>query len=689
MRDTQNAPGYRLDIQGLRAIAALTILVYHLAPGVLPGGYVGVDVFFVVSGFLITGLLLKEQNETGRIAFRPFFARRLRRLLPAAMLVLFTVLVCTPLLPEALWNETAWSVVASTAYVQNWWLAHLSVDYLGSENAPTPVQHFWSLSIEEQFYLFWPFYLAGLYVIARRWGAGSRTWLLGGIGLLTLASFGYGVFLTVEAPTAAYFLTPARLWQLSIGGLLALLVLSRGQRLLSFSITMPLVPEALRLLGLALIAFALFGFGKETAFPGLAALVPVSGTLLILVAGCGPPNQNGVLCFALSNPVARFLGDISYALYLWHWPVIVFYKSLTGDDLDALEILALATVSIALAWATKVFVEDRFRLSGRPSQDLLRRSFRASFAVLALGLLIPMVLIGWTTRPGSTLPMALQSTYYPGPAALLEGSTVPVVADFQPRISRLKQDKPSLYALDCHVARAASQPIPCPLVEKDEGPLVVLAGDSHAAQWAPALVALAIESGWRLVSHTKSSCGFSLGAKQGDPTPDYPCQTWSTALFETLLSEPPAMLVVSQSRYNQPADQSRSMADDLVSTWSPLQKAGTRIVVIADTPWHQKDLAACLRQPSSCGSAVSDLKPGEDPLPAAAKRVGAKLIDLNDMLCRPTFCPAIIGNVIVWRDRHHLTATYARRLGPELGRRLKAEGLTLASDEPLAPPRPY
>ncbi len=273
----------RTDIQGLRAVAVSLVVIYHLVPSSLTGGFSGVDVFFVISGFLITLHLMQKPPSGGRDLAK-FWGRRIRRLLPASLLVLTTTLVMSRLVaPDTQWGNTASQARAATLYVVNWLLARDSVDYLAAENAPSPVQHFWSLSVEEQFYFVWPILILGMVLLARRYRWNRDLAVLGGLGVLVVVSLSYSIWETAHNPAAAYFVTPTRMWELGIGGLLAVVVAVRQRRHLPH-----LLPESARVvlawLGFAAIAWTAWAYTGGTPFPGWQALLPVVGTAVVIGA---------------------------------------------------------------------------------------------------------------------------------------------------------------------------------------------------------------------------------------------------------------------------------------------------------------------------------------------------------------------------------------------------------------------
>jgi peptidoglycan/LPS O-acetylase OafA/YrhL len=315
----------RVEIQALRALAVSLVVLYHVVPLRLPGGYVGVDVFFVVSGSLITAHLLREVERTGRIRLAPFWARRARRLLPASLLVLLVSVAATVVwVPQTYWQGWLREIGASALYVENWVLAGDAVDYLAHTNAASPAQHYWSLSTEEQFYLAWPLLVALASWVAVRLGVRRRTALGALFGLLTLVSFLWSLWTTQVSPPDAYFTTPTRAWEFSLGGLLAL-----------WTATPPAGREQLRSLvswtGFGAIAITALTYTGETPFPGTAALLPVLGTVAVIWAGA-PRHDWSPTAVADFGPV-RFLGNVSYSAYLWHWPLVVVLPFALGHPL--------------------------------------------------------------------------------------------------------------------------------------------------------------------------------------------------------------------------------------------------------------------------------------------------------------------------------------------------------------------
>ncbi|MDF0512607.1 acyltransferase [Agromyces sp. H3Y2-19a] len=376
----------RPEIQALRAVAVGAVVLHHGWPAVAPAGYMGVDVFFVVSGFLITGLLMREAERVGRISLRDFYLRRARRILPAAMATLLAVSALTLLLvPQREWRQWFREIVASALYYENWQLAADSQIPRRADLESTPVQHFWSLSVEEQFYLFWPLLLIAALWFAARHRAGSAAVVLTLLGAVTIASFAHSIALTAQDANLAYFSTFARTWEFGIGGILA--IASRS----------PLTGRAglraaVSWAGLVLIAVPILTFRAPEVFPGAVVLVPVAGTLAVIWAGM-PEVAWSPAGLAGLRPV-QWMGDVSYSLYLWHWPIFMFVPYLTGMPSPPWLMVLLVALSFAVAGLSKRFIEDPFRHGRRG------RRLRPVFLLSGLAGLIVVIVGAGIVAPG-------------------------------------------------------------------------------------------------------------------------------------------------------------------------------------------------------------------------------------------------------------------------------------------------
>ncbi|ROS27937.1 acyltransferase family protein [Cellulomonas sp. PhB150] len=669
---------FRPDIQGMRAIAVVLVLLFHAGFPGLSGGFVGVDVFFVISGYLITSMIVTEVLETGRLRLGRFYARRARRLLPAASTVLVAVAVMTVLwLPVTRWREIAGDMASTALYVVNWRLAARSVDYLAEGDAASPVQHFWSLAVEEQFYILWPVLVLLVVWWARRRGVRVTRRVLG-VAILAIAvpSLAWSVHATSATPQAAYFVTTTRLWELAVGALLAVgatRVARLPQRLLAVT----------GFVGLALIAYAAVRFDGSTPFPGVAALVPTLGAAAVLAAGL----RDGRGLRVLALPGMATTGAMSYSLYLWHWPAIVLATTLWADDSGHLRIrvaLAAILLSVVPAWLSYRFVEQPLHLS-----EALRRSVKRSAAVGVACTLVGLAAAG-AVLLALLAPASGANVPHPG-AAVIGTSAWTGVADATTDVSRIapaladaKRDVADSYSDGCHQTETETAVKPCRYGPDDATVVVALVGDSHAEQWEPTLREVAEQQGWRLDTYIKSSCAVADVDQwlRTIPGPYDTCTTWADSVTKLLVADPPTVVVSSNDGIDgvvvdgvkQPRESLESdFAAGLARTWEELEAAGSTVVALADTPRSSTDIPECVAKhekswatecetPREKGAARSAVGAQE----RAAKQADVPLIDLTDAICPAPACPAIIGNVLVWRDSHHMTATYARTLAPRL-----------------------
>lgn len=635
--------------------------VFHVWPSLIPGGYVGVDVFFVISGFLISDVLVREGERTGRINLIAFYTRRARRLLPAAMLVLLLVGVLTPLyLPAPQWKDSAIEVVFSAFYLENWRLATQAVDYLAAENAPSPVQHYWSLSIEEQFYIVWPVLIIAGLSVTRALNMSSRALLRALFGTVAAASLAASIWLTLTEPASAYFVTHTRIWELSLGGL--------------FALGVPVIGEEMRrffgFVGIAAILAAAFFFSTKTSFPGYAALLPTFGTVFVILSG---QSRSPLSVFTLlkTRPF-QFLGDISYSLYLWHWPLVVFFLDETGEAIGPIVGAAILAASIGLAAISKVHIEDRFR-STQPSQPL-----RMLAELLAFLVVVPIVAFG-TVYAGAareTASVAANPGDYPGAASLFNGVPVPLVEFFAPPLATIKWDKPA-GTEDCRLSFDGVEPVSCHFGNRNGRFKVFLVGDSHAEHWVPAFEKVASDRGWNAVTYTKSACPLfpAMLSRNGDPYEA--CLTWGQRMLQIIKQQKPDVVILGQKNDLQPYTKEEAeihplIGPTLLGLWRDIEALGPKVVVIADTPeWGVKP-DECLAKGQACSVPYKSIA-RTDPLVVAQRSYPhVALIDFRDVVCPNERCPAVIGNVIVWRDRHHLTTTYSRSMADIFGRRLDA-----------------
>lgn len=703
----------RRDIQGLRAIAVALVLIYHLWPASLPGGYIGVDVFFVISGFLITGQLLREAEANGRIDLPRFWARRARRLLPAALLVLtVTLLAVWIFAPRGFLPSFLVQVAASAAYVQNWVLAGQSVDYMAAEAQVSPVQHYWSLSVEEQFYILWPLVAALAAFLAirasRRRGAAPRirTSLALLVGAIALASLACSALTTATDPSRAYFVTTTRAWEFAIGGLLACLAASPAGWLDRAG---PRVRSAAAWAGLAGIAVSAGVYTDSTPFPGSAALLPVLATALVIAAQ--EPRTRWSPCALLAARPVQWLGDVSYGAYLWHFPLIVILPFVLGRSLGIVGGIAVIAITLLLAWGSKTFVEDPFRTSlSRSWPD--GRAIAITSAGMAAMLLFSLAGVHAADRAVETEQVRIAAALQDpepclGATALAPGSHCEALPERMPIPEPALADKSPERCLD---DQEGSEPTLCEYGSSraDAERSVALVGDSHAEQWLLPLDRIAREQNWRLVVMAKASCPFTAAHRDFVSAPEAEnaqlredCARWNDRVLERLTSDPSIDTVVTSAKASNRvvAENGRSWRETAVRSyeerWSELPGSVERVIAIRDTPQLPDDVLQCVaeqgeRAAKACAVQAEEAI-GEDPLAEAAEAAGAargsaesaasadpaapagqvELVDLSDYFVVDGTVPPVIGGVLAFRDSHHLSWAYAEMLADPLAEQVR------------------
>jgi peptidoglycan/LPS O-acetylase OafA/YrhL len=663
-------------VEGLRAVAVVAVLLYHAGVPFAGGGYVGVDVFFVISGFLITGLLVREVEKTGTLSLARFYSRRAKRLLPLTVVVLAVVAVLSwGLFDPVRMEEVSFGIVAAGLYFMNWLLAARAADYFAAGLEASPVQHFWTLAVEEQFYLVWPVLILAVAWWSRRTGRGLRPVLAAAFAAVALSSLAYSVYSTQAQAGAAYFSTLTRGWELALGGLLALVPASR------FGLLPRAAAGVMAATGLAAIAFATLRFDDDTLFPGHAALVPTLGTAAIIAAGFAKTTAGPSRLLAL-GPV-RHVGRISYSWYLWHWPPLVFVAAVWGD-LSPLEGVGVLAASYVPAHLTNRLVEKPFlhseTLSRFPRKALaLGGACTATSVALGLGLLALTPTVPEAPEDRVAGAAALRGDYSLQKSAKAVNPT--------PREAEKKENRPRMYADGCHLDLEETKSPACVYGNPSSDTIVVLFGDSHAMQWFPALEKLAKERDWRLLGFSKSACPpaeisvYSTGLRR-----EYrECEEWrERTLGRIVREENPDLIVTSMlNRYRAredgkglPTDQSNeAVVEGYVSTLEELRSSGAPVAVIEDVPRPNKDVPECVSQ--SLDRLRDCAFPREKALGeprvnvlAAEEVEGTSLIDPTPMVCPKERCPAVIGDVLVYRNGAHLTRTYVDSLTPWLGEQL-------------------
>ncbi|EFQ81782.1 acyltransferase [Aeromicrobium marinum DSM 15272] len=686
----------RTEIQALRAVAVLAVVGYHLWPNRLPGGFVGVDVFFVVSGFLITDHLLREVATRNRVHLPTFWARRARRLLPASFVTIAATAAAVYLwVPENRWPQFGRELLASAFYVENWELSRQAVDYLAQSNVVSPSQHFWSLGVEEQFYLVWPVLIGAATLLAVRLRRRPDVVVAAALLLVFAASLAHSVDLTPSDPGRAYFSTLTRAWEFAAGGLLAWL----GRRVALERVGGAGLRSAVSWGGFAAIGVSLLVIDGSTPFPGYAAGLPVLGTVAVILAGA-PSSRLSPAPLMDRRPV-QLLGDVSYGVYLWHWPLIVLLPYVTGADLGTTDKLGILLGSVLLGWLSKTLVEDRFRSPGPPTGGWTgpSRTFATVGAASAVLVVSCLALVTWTP---AALPDAREVAATPclGAKALLDPGC-------DGRIDDALVTEAAAFATDlapadisaCETSANSRTYRRCSFGSTDPAALgVALVGDSHATRIADAVRTTAESESWRLSTFLVSGCpmlarewvGSTWGA---DATYSEICRTTAVRALDEVAADPTIDVVVVTNRtrlyLSEDPDLWPLTAAQVADVLTRLQQAGKAVVVLRDTPEMRGvpveggvGAVDCLLQTddaTDCSVPRAEIA-FDDPLRTAGEMTGSPVVDLDDLVCDDARCFTQIGGIVVYTDDNHLTTTFARTAQPTIAARLTAAVEALGKD---------
>ena len=710
MKCTVARSSRRRDIQGLRAVAIVAVVAYHAGLPV-PGGYVGVDVFFVISGYLITQLLWDELSTGGHLSFAGFYARRARRLLPSAVLVItVTVVASVAVLGPLEATAVAKDAVACALYVGNYRFALQATNYLSAHGPVSPLQNYWSLGVEEQFYLVWPALLLAASLIGRRphghhrrSSADRPRWAaVGVLAVLGALSFWMCVSLTHSDQPWAFFSLPTRAWELSVGGLLALAA-PHARRAPAW------VRSTIGWAGLAAVAWSFAAFGPQTPFPGPAALVPVAGTGVVLVAGTRRLTAGPARLLDLAP--LQSIGAVSYTWYLWHWPALVLAPHVLGHSLGLAENVAVCLCSLVAAALTTVLLEQPIRrsrwLSARTARSLVAGGALSLGAALAAVVIVaavpPPVGSGQATaarlftahvatgRSSATTPSAVataDSLDTQVNRLVYESLANPQVpASLTPSLADAAADAPVPFNDGCFDDFTDASVHPCLYGDTSSSRSIVLFGDSHALMWFPAIDNLANQQHDALVVMAKGTCPpIDITIFSPDLGRTYTeCNEWRAAELERMTTLRPAVVILGFSReYGIPDDHVvvdgpawQSGLADMITTIE--RDTGARVVLMGDDPYPQQSVADCLSQHlrDTPVCAIPKHYPFYNPggisqERAVAASTSAGYVDTDPWFCMATTCTVIVGNMLVYRDDNHITATYANWLTPVIGAHLDA-----------------
>ncbi len=668
----------RRDIQGLRALAVVAVVIYHFWPGRLTGGFVGVDVFFVISGYLITDHLLRKPPTSPRL-LAAFWARRVRRLLPAATLVLLATLAASIVwAPRTMLIGIAREAGAAALYGENWYLAITNSDYLAAHETASPVRHYWSLSVEEQFYIIWPLLLAALTLVGAKLGRPKQV-LLAGLLLVTGSSLVLSVWITSTQPDLAYYATHVRMWELALGGVVAWL--ARYAPAPGGSWVRPA-----RVLGayggVVLMVAAMSTFDASTPFPSWWALIPCGGAALVmLTAADGLPGSPD---WVWRRRPVQWLGDVSYSIYLWHWPVVVLAPYALGrpNGQQPWVVMVGLIAGIALAAGlTKVFVEEKLRYQ----QGLVRtlsRSFAMGAALITMVVLSGAIVVGHVQaqqqRDRERVASGVHQQCF-GAASrrdpACQSQDVPLVTT--PLFA--KKDMPQVWPDHCWNDKPFTSHKRCTYGPADAPVKVALLGNSHIANWFPAIRQVAQERGWLVHTYLIPECYTvtTVRIHWDQAGLSAACQAWNRWALDTI-AQGGYSLVVMANRTFQPledvpaVDKTHAAQEAYAETLRTVTASTPKVLIFRDTPAFTHMIPDCvqahLEDPSACDRPRQEaVEP--DPLAQAGRLDSSgrvRVEDLNDLLCSSTTCPAVIGGVIAYFDNNHLTATYTTTMVAEV-----------------------
>ena len=673
----QNRPPQRRDLNGLRGVAIALVVVFHIWLGRVSGG---VDVFLTLSGFFFTASLMRSAQAGASLNPVTRVVRVLRRLGPPLLITLLAVAVASVfLLPRTRWADLGDQLVSGVFYYVNWQLATTANDYLAADPSVSPVQHLWSVAVQFQFYLFAIAVVFGLAWVRRRVRPdGPRSLRPRTFAVIFFAiavvSFVYAADGVQRHQAWNYYDTGARLWEIMLGATVAAVFAARstGPRR-EDSERYPRVSSTARgvlaVVGMTVIVVCGFVVDGVTDFPGPLALIPVLATLALIIAG-----SETAVAATLSNRFFAWVGSIAFPLYLWHWPLLIFYLAVTGKPhADVLGGLGIIAASVALAWLTVRLVE-------RPTQSTTLTPGRIAVTTCAAIAAIAVTVgsIGWNIYIARAIS-AVQSSgtvvdlTHPGALELTDGIRADP-ADVSPPLYSAPEDLPVTTLEGCIADFETRDALSCTYGDVNAARTIVLAGSSHAEHWVTALDALGLQHGFKVVTFLKMGCPLSVDTMPMLGPNEYPdCLDWTQTVLSDVAAMAPEYVFTTATRPREdaPGDYTPTW---YTSVWRQLAADGVGILGVRDTPWLAYRAIDCLADggtATSCGIPRDDALDSVNPALASSFQLqGFSALDLSNAVCDVTVCRAEQGNVLIYRDEHHLTATYVRTLTTELGRQI-------------------
>lgn len=679
---------HRRDIEGLRAIAVVAVLLFHFGVPHTGGGYIGVDVFFVISGFLITSLLVAERDATGRISMASFYTRRIRRLLPISAVVLVATAISAAIwLNPTRLNQLAHDIFGAAGFFVNYVFAERGADYLGSQLDPSALQHYWSLAVEEQFYMVWP----ALVALVTWRAVNIRNRLLIALSVIFIGSLVLSIATTQSNPSWAYFGLHTRAWELALGAIIAVCWRDIER-----------VPSFIRAIGgwvgIGLIVFAVVRYGSVYEFPGWVALVPVVGAGLALSAG---NNTKGGPTSILGLAPLQWIGARSYSLYLWHWPALIIATSNKGAPLSASDRWKLLVLVVVVAEIGFRLVENPIRRSTKLQHER-RLSFAMGGALVVSGVIASVALAAYnpslttgytaervdeittttaaltTTTAVPRMPDPLNNGFERAPQAVIDALTQEKLPDnLRPALNSALVDSPVLYDNNCHQYMATTVPEGCVFGRPNARTTVALFGDSHAAQWFTAIESIAKERKWRVLALTQGSCPIInvLTVNLTTNVVYRNCDEWREAVFQRMKAEKVDVVFLTQytgffdvrTRNRVSPSVWESGLDEL---FTRLQSDGVTPVFFADNSDPDGSPVDCLASNRNniqrCTQDFADVVQPQIEAVMAAKTAQYKvsIVWPSRWTCHEGRCPMVTGDIMMYRDGNHLTDTFVRWLTP-------------------------
>lgn len=656
MFDKYTHQEYRNDIQGLRAVGAIIIMVFHIWFNKVSGG---VDVFFVVSGFLMASIVLKGYFLNGTVSPLPFWGGVIKRVAPSAYIVLAATLVASyfitsPVLIYTFLHE----IIASAFHLENIQLIRLSVDYLSSGRPPSPVQQFWALSIQMQFYVVFPLILIPLAYIAKKKQTSLPLFL--GIAIIILASFVYATLLVKDNPAMSYFNPLSRIWEF-LFGTLAFLLISNAKTIQ--------YRQALGVVGIALIIGGAIFIPRGANFSGPISLIPVLGAVFVILSGVG---GKGFVNDLLSNKFLVFLGGISFTVYLWHWPILVFYKEYFGyESISLLQGLMIMIVSTILAYFTSKKIESPFR-------KIPREKVLINFSIGIL-FFLPVVVAAFAFR------YEVVSTTESAKIKLEKEAVEPFTGDrvyledqaFKPdreRLLTIKQRVPAAYAEGCNQSMDGKEVTTCDFGDVSSDREVVLAGGSHAVQWITALDVIGKDNNFKVINMTKAGCPLGVVEESNDS-----CHKWNESALKKIVEINPYAVITNSTR--TVVNGKEFIPSAYADSWKVLADSNIDVIGIRDNPRFDFDVPDCIHRNrnvadvEACTINRADALLATDPTTEYQDIITG--IDMSDMFCTDERCLTTFSGNIMYRDAEHISIEYAHFIRGNFEDKLKAVLATL------------